>query len=87
MLAKRERQIIHSEDDAVLVDASSGAPATGSCPARAELGKVEGVAREVRDELLRREGQQALQARVRAVETCALEVVFCDFLGDLGMRQ
>lgn len=60
MLREREREVVHGEHDAVAVHGRRGAATSGSRTVHAQLGKVERVAREIADELLRREGEQAL---------------------------
>jgi hypothetical protein len=62
VLAKCEGEIVHRQDDAVAVRAGRGATAACRRVADAQLGKVERVARQVRDELLRRKREEALSA-------------------------
>jgi hypothetical protein len=59
MLAERKGQVVHGEHDAITLRRGIGPSAAGSRAADAELGEVECVAGQVRDELLRREREEA----------------------------
>lgn len=58
VLAEREREVVHGKNDTVAVHTGCGATASRRRAVDTELGKVEGIAREVRDELLGREGEK-----------------------------
>lgn len=60
VLAEGEGQVVHRQDDPVAVDTRRRATATSSGAVDAQLGKVERVTRQVGDELLRREREEAL---------------------------
>jgi hypothetical protein len=82
MITQRPPQVIHGHRQPPCLSLGI-APSRSSGSRRTQLGVVERVLRDVRDEFLRGEREEALQARVLAVEPGFLEVVVGHLVWDL----